>query len=142
MLQCWKSHVTAHIELNQKFPLETDGDANNSDKQLCRWHHEGVLNFCKDAWSNTIEEQGVAVSVEELFTLLDIAGSDRKEFVSAFMDTKKSHEVDIMSYVCVHLFKSTGCKLVSILIEHSYSVKSWLILSYQVQNFYFELSRG
>ena len=60
-----------------------------------------------------IEGQGLAVSVEELFTLLDIAGSDRKEFVSAFMDTKKSHEVDIMSYVCVHLFKSTGCQLVS-----------------------------
>ena len=33
--------------------------------------------------------------------------------MSAFMDTKKSHEVDIMSYVCVHLFKSTGCQLVS-----------------------------
>ena len=33
--------------------------------------------------------------------------------MSAFMDTKKSLEVDIMSYVCVHLFKSTGCQLVS-----------------------------
>ena len=108
--------ITCHgsnIELSQKFPLETNEDADNSDKQLCRWHHEGVLNFCKDAWSNTIEGQGLAVSVEDLFTLLEIAGSDRKEFVSAFMDTKKSHEVDIMSDVCVHLFKSTGCKLVS-----------------------------
>ena len=85
-----------------------------SKKFYYRWHHDGVLNFCKDAWSNTIEGQGLAVSVEELFTLLDMAVNDRKEFVSAFMDTKKSHEVDIMSYVCVHLFKSTGCKLVSI----------------------------
>ena len=77
------------------------------------WKPRNLREFYEDSLSKTIDGQGLAVTVEELFDQLSVTQNDKEVFVSSCMKEKKSHEVDVMSSVCAHLSKYSSCQVVS-----------------------------
>ena len=81
--------------------------------ETVNWKHRNLREFYDDALSKTIDGQGLAVTVEELFDQLSVTQNDKDVFVSSCMKEKKSHEVDVMSSVCAQLSKYSSCQVVS-----------------------------
>lgn len=82
--------------------------------QNLKWKHTNLREFCQDACNCTMDKQGLAVTVGEMFEQLGIACGDSNLFIPNYMNEKKSYEVDIMSEVCSQLLKSTQCQLVGL----------------------------
>ena len=85
----------------------------NSHNEHQRWIHSSLSDFCSCAKRNTIDGQGLAVSVSEMVEKLALADSDPEVFAPTYMNLKKSHEIDVLSDVCARLSRSTQCSLVS-----------------------------
>ena len=93
--------------------LQTETVNDSHSQQHQEWMHTSLRDFCHCAWRNTIDGQGLAVSVTEMVEKLDIADNDSDVFVPTYMNLKKSHEIDVMSDVCAQLSRSRQCSLVS-----------------------------
>ncbi|KAH3735981.1 probable methyltransferase-like protein 25 [Dreissena polymorpha] len=72
------------------------------------------LSFLSDLFSCvqgcSIEGSGLCVTVQEF--IQGIGHSDHSQFIGAFMNSKKSHEVEVMCSICAALHEHTGCDLV------------------------------
>ena len=109
-------HLMKNSKASDCFNENDKSDDMNSQSQHCqKGMYTSLRDFCHCAWRNTIDGQGLSVSVIEMVEQLGYvkADNDSDVFVPIYMNQKKSHEIDTMSEVCAHLSRSTQCQLVS-----------------------------
>lgn len=78
------------------------------------WIHTDLDSYIRGLGRTNLQCLGLLVNIEDLFSK---TGPDQDELqIQNFMTSKKSHEVDVMTYVCSRLAKSLGADVVSYVI--------------------------